>query len=88
MTNNELVTIGDLQSIKNEIIAEITQLKSNSFNREKWIKSAEVQKLLKISPATLQTLRINKTLPYTKLGKTLFYNYDDLVAILERNRSS
>lgn len=87
MTNNELVTKGDLQSIKNEIITEITQLKSNSFNRKKWIKSAEVQNLLKISPATLQTLRINKTVPFSVLGRTLFYDYDEILKILEENKS-
>ena len=87
MTNNELVTKGDLQSIKTEIITDISQLFSNSINRKKWIKSAEVQKIFEISSATLQTLRINKTVPFSVLGRTLFYDYDEILKILEENKS-
>ena len=87
MTNNEIVTKGDLLSIKNEIITEISQLKSNNFHRKKWIKSAEVQDLLKISAGTLQTLRINKTVPFSVLGRTLFYDYDEILKVLEKNMS-
>lgn len=87
MTNNELVTIGDLHSFKNEIITDISQLISNGIKRKIWIKSAEVQEIFEISPGTLQTLRINKTIPFSVLGRTLFYDYDEILKILEENKS-
>jgi hypothetical protein len=39
--------------------------------------------MLGISRGTLQNLRINRSLPYTKLGGIMFYNYEDIEKILE-----
>jgi hypothetical protein len=39
---------------------------------KKWLKSSEVKKMLGISPGTLQNLRINGMLPFTKIGGLSF----------------
>jgi hypothetical protein len=39
--------------------------------------------MLGISHGTLQNLRINRSLPYTKLGGIMFYKYEDIEKILE-----
>jgi isocitrate dehydrogenase kinase/phosphatase len=44
-----------------------------------------VRKLLGISPGTLQNLRINGTLPYTKIGGVLFYDYEEIKLMIEQN---
>lgn len=52
----------------------------------KWLKSHEVRKLLTISPGTLQNLRVNGSLSYTKIGGVIYYDYDDIRKMLEANK--
>lgn len=88
MLTEEIATKGDLNTLKSELIKEFSQLQNNRSIPNKWLKSTEVQKILKISAGTLQTLRVNRTLPFTKLGKTIFYDYNDILKILESNKSN
>jgi len=62
------------------------QLKSN----EKpiiWLRSSDVRVMLGISDSTLQTMRINKTLPAYKLGSTWFYREDEIFESLLAGRN-
>lgn len=43
-------------------------------------------KLLGISPGTLQNLRINGTIPYTKIGGVLYYDHSEIMEVLEKNK--
>ena len=52
---------------------------------EDWLDSHEVKKLLKISERTLQTLRSNGTLAYSKLNGKLYYRRQDLQDLLSIN---
>ena len=83
-----IITTEDLYEFKMELFVEIKQLFSeiNGSPRKKWLKSPEVRELLGISPGTLQNLRINGTLPYTKVGGVLYYDYQEIMDILEKNR--
>jgi hypothetical protein len=84
----ELVTLNDLQSFKEEIIAEISTLLEGKTRPKKWLRSADVKEMLNISDGTLQTLRVNGTLPYTKMGKTMYYEYSDVTKILTENKKT
>ena len=53
---------------------------------KKYIKSSELMEMLQISPGTLQNLRINGTLPYTKVGGIIFYNTSEIEKVMEENR--
>lgn len=64
-----IITTDDLQEFKAELIAEIKQILSNDEPAKQWLRSSELRKMLKISPGTLQNLRVNGTLPYTKIGE-------------------
>ena len=44
----------------------------------------EVRKILKISPCTLQNLRINGTLNYNRIGGIIYYKYDDITKMLNQ----
>jgi len=55
-------------------------------NGKQWLKSHQVQRMLGISPGTLQTLRINGTLPFSKVGGSIFYSVDDVQKVLEKNK--
>jgi hypothetical protein len=52
---------------------------------KKWLKSSEVRKMLNISPGTLQNLRINGTLRFTKIGSIMYYKLEDINRVLEGN---
>ena len=73
----QIITTEDLKEFKTELLQDIKDLLKEQQNpvTKKWLKSVEVRKLLNISPGTLQTLRINGTLPYTKIGGTNYYNF-------------
>lgn len=91
MTTLDLITKEDLQQFKAELFAELKRLNILSgevSSAKKWIKSAEVRKMLSISPGTLQNLRINGTLRFTKVGTLMFYKRDDIEKILEDNLSA
>ena len=80
----EIITKEDLKQLKTEMLAEIRQLiKPDDRQSKKWLKSAEVRKLLNISPGTLQNLRINGTLRFTKIGGMMYYKLEDINRLLE-----
>ena len=54
--------------------------------QKKWLKSNEVRELLNISPGTLQNLRINGTLTYTRVGGVLFYESAHIDKLLNENK--
>ena len=83
----EFITKNDLVEFKNEIVKEVSLANQNQAPK-KWLRSKEMRNLLKISAGTLQNLRINGTLPYTKLGSTIFYDYDLIIKILNENKSA
>ena len=81
----DLITKQDLQSFRIELLQELKQLLSTAIphKQKQWLKSVEVRKLLKISPGTLQNLRINGSLPYSKIGGIIFYRHEDIIKLLE-----
>lgn len=83
-----IITKEDLQEFKMEIISEIKHLlqTSDSAPTKKWLKSNEVRKLLNISSGTLQNLRINGTLSYTKIGGIMYYDNSDIDKLLHGNK--
>ncbi|MGJ1342196.1 helix-turn-helix domain-containing protein [Sphingobacterium sp. 1.A.4] len=82
----DIVTKDDLCRMQKEMMEEIRQLMRENVKREndrQWLRSAEVRKMLGISPGTLQNLRINGTLPYKKIGGSIYYRGDDIQRMME-----
>ena len=88
MTTLDLITKQDLEQFKTELFAELRKLgigtTADQANK-KWLKSLEVRKLLQISAGTLQNLRVNGTIAYTKVGSLLYYKQEDIIKLLEAN---
>lgn len=83
MQTISILTKQDLVYFKDELFKEILiLLKGTKIRKEEWLKSSEVQHLLKISAGTLQNYRINGTLPFKKIGGTLYYKYQDIEKLL------
>ena len=84
----EILTKEDLQVFRLQIINDLKALLlSKQDVKKEWLRSNEVRKLLKISPGTLQNLRINGTLSFTKIGSIIYYNYEDIEAVLDGNNT-
>ncbi len=79
-----IITTDDLQTFKIELLEDIKRLlkESSGHPGKKWLKSYEVQKVLGISAGTLQTLRNNETIEYTKIGGVIYYDYNEIQKML------
>ena len=75
LLNYQVVTKRDLLNFGNLLLNELKSVTQNDQPAQ-WLKSSEVRKLLKISPGTLQTLRINGTLNFTRIGGIIYYKCD------------
>lgn len=85
----EVITREDLNEFRILLLSDLKELlKVNPQQTKQWLKSGEVRKLLNISPGTLQTLRINKTLSYTKIGGIIYYAHKDIEKLLDENKVS
>jgi len=85
--NIDIITKDDLEKFKFDLLNEIKVLLKHSGTTnhiaKEWLKSNEVRKLLGISPGTLQNLRVNGTLPFTKIGSIIYYRYDDIRKLMQ-----
>ena len=52
---------------------------------EDWLDNQNVMQILHISPRTLQTLRSNGILPFSRIGNKLFYRRSDISRILNNH---
>ena len=83
----EVITREDLNEFRALLLSDLNSMFNSKPQQQKqWLKSVEVRKLLSISPGTLQNLRVNGTLTYTKIGGIIFYAYADLIKVLETNK--
>ena len=71
-----------MRELEEEVFKE-----SQGIPTKKWLRSGEVRKLLDISPGTLQNMRVNGTLPFTRMGGVLYYDSGDIQKILESGKS-
>lgn len=83
-----IITTDDLREFKMELLDAIKELlaKQGQGKIKKYLKSSEVMDLLQVSPGTLQNLRINGTLPYTKVGGIIYYDAEEIQNVMTENR--
>lgn len=83
-----IITTDDLREFKLELLDDIKELLAQHTNRslKKYLKSSEVMDLLKISPGTLLNLRVSGTLPYTKIGGTIYFAAEEIQKVMSENQ--
>ena len=83
-----VITTDDLRDFKLELLDDIKKLlgKQVKGKLKRYIKSSELLEMLQISPATLSNLRVNGTLPYTKVGGIIFYDSEEIQKVMDNNR--
>jgi len=76
------VTKEDLQKFQSSLLTSIKNLIEQKFDDKKceakWLRSKAVRKIMEISPATLQNLRISGKIKYTKILGSYYYCKSDL----------
>ncbi len=84
----EIITKEDLQNLKQELLNEIGKLiGKDGEQKNEWLRSSQVRKMLNISANTLQSLRVNGTLNYTKVGSIFYYKLEDINRMLRGRRT-
>lgn len=84
-----IITQADLDKFKEDVINELRSLMAKEKNvKTRWLKNTEVKKMLQISHSTLQTLRANGTLSYTKVGGIIYYDGEEIEKMMEENKIS
>ena len=81
-----LVLTNDVKEVK-ACLQKILQTRTEIF-KQNWIDGQEVMIALNISQRTLQTLRDNGTLPYSRINGKFYYKVSDLEALLDGNYSA
>jgi hypothetical protein len=83
----QVITLDDLNEFRRLLLNDLKEImQSKPQQAKQWLKSKEVRKLLNISPGTLQNLRINGTLTYTKVGGIMYYDNADIEKLLNGNK--
>lgn len=84
----EIMTKSDLMEFKSDLFKELKAfLAPEKPMNKKWLRSSEVRKLLGISSGTLQTLRNNGTLKFTKIGGTMYYSTEAINKVLDGSKT-
>lgn len=86
----EILTKADLQQFKTDLFTELKELLDNITPgaQKKWLKSYEVREMLGISRGTLQHLKDSQQLHPTLVGGLLFYEYDEIVKLMQGNKTA
>lgn len=56
-----------------------------NIDLENLLDGQDIMQMLHVSPRTLQTLRSNGTIPYTRIGRKIYYLREDIKRILRDN---
>jgi hypothetical protein len=81
-----LITKEDLDDFRGKLLQELKDFFSGRTEEpKKYLKSYQVKNLLKISSGTLHTLRSNGTVKFTRIGHIIYYNYEDIMQLMEGN---
>ncbi|MCH7402255.1 helix-turn-helix domain-containing protein [Belliella kenyensis] len=79
MTKIELITKKDLEELRLQLLEDLERLlKPKEKEQKDWVKSDEVRRILKISPGSLQNLRIRGLLNPKKIGGSYYYQKKEI----------
>ena len=88
------ITREDLRQLRLNLIDDMERIiaaripVSTSEEKESidWLRSKAIRKIMNISPATLQNLRISGKIRYTKIMGSYYYNKSDLMLLFNKEK--
>ncbi|MBS7334081.1 MAG: helix-turn-helix domain-containing protein [Weeksellaceae bacterium] len=75
----------DIQQIREMINSDLKQFVENNI-KIRWLRTNEVCEQLGISISTLKQMRSNLQITYSRIGKVIYYDMEDIQNILEQNK--
>lgn len=85
MQISEIATKADIEEVLNAI-QKLQSSISPTQVEQKFLRSADVRRLLNISDGTLQRLRVSGTLKAKKLNGTWFYKLSDIENLMHKEK--
>lgn len=83
MTADDLVTKSDLEALERRLVEAIEKAADvQQAARKPWLRNSDLKEMLGLSYSTLQNLRINGKLRYQRVGRTIFYKWEDVEEML------
>jgi Helix-turn-helix domain len=82
----ELFTKEDLDDFRLQLLTDLARIMKQPDAVQPWLKRFEVRKLLRISPGTLHRWRVEGTIPYSRIGGTILYKYEDVKKLVDKAR--
>jgi len=81
----DIITMDDLKQFKTEFLQEMKGMieQTKGYGNKRWLRSSEVRKMLNISAGTLQNLRVSGTLPFRKIGGSMFYDKTEMDKLMK-----
>jgi len=85
----DIITKDDLEIFGQKLVKQIELILDNKLESTEssgsfdWLRSKEIRKMMAISPATLQNLRIGGHIRYKKVMGSYYYNKADLLKLFE-----
>ncbi len=82
------ITKKDLELFRTQLMSDFKELLQNKLlGKEEpqfdWLRSKTIRKMMNISPATLQNLRIKGKVRYKKVMGSYYYNRNDIQNLFE-----
>lgn len=82
-----IITQEDLDDFRFKLLEDFKELLQNavgkSESKQRWMKNKEVESFLGISPGKLHLLRVSGVLPHTKIGRIIYYDYEDVIKMMK-----
>lgn len=82
----EILTKEDLQILRFQLLDDLKKMISRSEEKKEkleWLKSREVRELLKVSPGTLQNLRVSGKLNPVKIRGMWYYKLSEVNSLFK-----
>jgi hypothetical protein len=88
--SDNLVTGQDLEHFRVKLLMDIKIMLEGHLTKapKRWLKSYEVKKMMGISAGTLQTMRNNGKIPFTKIGGLTYYDASEIDQLLGNKKRS
>ena len=86
MDKNDILTVRHLLEFEVRLINKIKEITKRNEQQKKWLRTSDLKKLLGLSSSSIQSLRISGILPYSKVNGTLYYDYDEVQALLQEHK--
>lgn len=89
MNNLVLVEQDNFKKLVKEV-EEIKALLKKEKSKDDFpelLRTSDVKRILKLKDSSLATLRLNGTIPFTKIGGTVYFKKKDIIQLVEENYS-